>query len=71
MLCLNGGVGLKSFFRLSRTNEPIVFAEFVTVLAFSAAYVRTLSVLSDVSVRMGIVRKAYYLTDAHLRQGPR
>ena len=31
----------------------------MTVLAFSAAYVRTLSVRSEASVRVGIVRKAY------------
>jgi hypothetical protein len=40
-------------------------------LAFPAAYVRTLSVPSEASVRVGIVRKAYayayYLTGAHLR----
>jgi hypothetical protein len=44
-------------------------------LAFPAAYVRTLSVPSEASVRVGIVRKAYayayYLTGAHLRRGPR
>jgi hypothetical protein len=37
--------------------------------------VRTLSVPSEASVRVGIVRKAYayayYLTGAHLRRGPR
>jgi hypothetical protein len=44
----------------------------VTVLAFSAAYVRALSVPSEASVRVGIVRKAYaYLTGAHLRRRPR